>query len=403
MAITYKDIDLLSQKASLAGTEKLPVSDTEYITPDQILDGLDVITYPSRGSESLITAGGVLSYCLIATPMTPTATVEKKIFGRTGSETSSDNYNYNKYQVTPGEVYSVTSVLSGNWTTGTICIAIWLDTNDNVLSYENYANTVNVVSRFYDVPVEAPVGAATLVVNYRHGYSISGVVKQLSPPSPLVLRKNAQALTAAEQAQVRANIGAGTSNLEADSSVSADSTNPLQNGAIRKNYFYAALREPTITEGYRFISTGLSANSNFNVHRISVSAGITLGIWSRMNVSSGSNFYLFVFTDADSNIISSHELYTPGSGTKYYYNYLLTAPPGTSYLWVNVLASYSDETFVQRIYTAPATLAAQSDWGQTDSSVVSYIKNKPTIPNITISSSEPTSSDGSDGDIWIVV
>ena len=33
---TYKDINLLTQKSSVAGTEKLPVSDTEYITPDQI-------------------------------------------------------------------------------------------------------------------------------------------------------------------------------------------------------------------------------------------------------------------------------------------------------------------------------------------------------------------------------
>lgn len=36
MAITYKDIDTLSQKASVAGTEKIPVSGTEYITPSQI-------------------------------------------------------------------------------------------------------------------------------------------------------------------------------------------------------------------------------------------------------------------------------------------------------------------------------------------------------------------------------
>ena len=36
MAIIYKDINLLTQKSAAAGTEKLPVSDTEYITPDQI-------------------------------------------------------------------------------------------------------------------------------------------------------------------------------------------------------------------------------------------------------------------------------------------------------------------------------------------------------------------------------
>ena len=36
MSVTYKDIDLLSQKSAVAGTEKLPVSDTEYLTPTQI-------------------------------------------------------------------------------------------------------------------------------------------------------------------------------------------------------------------------------------------------------------------------------------------------------------------------------------------------------------------------------
>lgn len=36
MAIIYKDINQLTQKSSVAGTEKIPVSDTEYITPSQI-------------------------------------------------------------------------------------------------------------------------------------------------------------------------------------------------------------------------------------------------------------------------------------------------------------------------------------------------------------------------------
>lgn len=36
MAVTYKDIDQLSQKSSVAGTEKIPVSNTQYLTPTQI-------------------------------------------------------------------------------------------------------------------------------------------------------------------------------------------------------------------------------------------------------------------------------------------------------------------------------------------------------------------------------
>ena len=44
MAIAYKDIALYSQKVSVAGTEKIPVSDTEYITPAQIAAQVSVPT-----------------------------------------------------------------------------------------------------------------------------------------------------------------------------------------------------------------------------------------------------------------------------------------------------------------------------------------------------------------------
>lgn len=45
MAVTYKDINELTQKAAVAGTEKLPVSDTEYITPAQMY-------YPGNANRS---------------------------------------------------------------------------------------------------------------------------------------------------------------------------------------------------------------------------------------------------------------------------------------------------------------------------------------------------------------
>jgi len=51
MAVTYKDIDLLTQKGTVAGTEKLPVSDTQYITPSQIA-GLATVTVDSALSSS---------------------------------------------------------------------------------------------------------------------------------------------------------------------------------------------------------------------------------------------------------------------------------------------------------------------------------------------------------------
>lgn len=38
---TYKDINLLTPKAAVSGTEKLPVSDLQYITPDKITEVLN--------------------------------------------------------------------------------------------------------------------------------------------------------------------------------------------------------------------------------------------------------------------------------------------------------------------------------------------------------------------------
>ena len=57
MAVTYKDIDTLSQKANVAGTEKLPVSDTEYITPSQIAGLVSVPNITISSSEPTSSQG----------------------------------------------------------------------------------------------------------------------------------------------------------------------------------------------------------------------------------------------------------------------------------------------------------------------------------------------------------
>jgi len=44
MSVTFKDIDNYSQKSSVAGTEKIPVSDSEYISPSQIASLVNVPT-----------------------------------------------------------------------------------------------------------------------------------------------------------------------------------------------------------------------------------------------------------------------------------------------------------------------------------------------------------------------
>ena len=53
MAVTYKDINQLTQKSSVAGTEKLPVSDTQYITPSQIA-GLVGSNFVDKSSDETI-------------------------------------------------------------------------------------------------------------------------------------------------------------------------------------------------------------------------------------------------------------------------------------------------------------------------------------------------------------
>lgn len=54
MAITHKDINLLTQKVTIAGTEKIPVSDTEYVTTTQIasLGGSSVTVDSALSSTS---------------------------------------------------------------------------------------------------------------------------------------------------------------------------------------------------------------------------------------------------------------------------------------------------------------------------------------------------------------
>ena len=62
MSVTYKDIDQLSQKPAVAGTEKIPVTDTQYLTPDQIAthkrvhlqDESDMPASPDAGTLYLI-------------------------------------------------------------------------------------------------------------------------------------------------------------------------------------------------------------------------------------------------------------------------------------------------------------------------------------------------------------
>lgn len=67
---TYKDINILTQKSAVAGTEKLPVSDMEYITPSQITESLD---NQINGGTGEITKSYSWSYGYVSTPRISTS------------------------------------------------------------------------------------------------------------------------------------------------------------------------------------------------------------------------------------------------------------------------------------------------------------------------------------------
>lgn len=91
MPVTYKDIDQLTQKSAVAGTEKLPVSDTQYITPDQIVGDF----YEVESLDSL--------------------TVTKNVINPNGTWASASQTQSQTVMlpITPGKTYVVEFVTSG--------------------------------------------------------------------------------------------------------------------------------------------------------------------------------------------------------------------------------------------------------------------------------------------------
>ena len=64
MSVTYKDIDQLSQKSTVAGTEKIPVSDTQYLTPEQI-SGLSGVSVDSIANGADLDIGDGADYSIV--------------------------------------------------------------------------------------------------------------------------------------------------------------------------------------------------------------------------------------------------------------------------------------------------------------------------------------------------
>lgn len=289
MAVTFKDIDLLTQKSAVAGTEKLEVSDTEYITPAQIIQPVKDVTDYLLVNESL---DGLTRY--------------KRQINSTGSwasYTSSDPDSCVLLPITPGEKYQITgsgsaagyfAILaeSSPKSSGSAAFATGYSSRLAMSSYDNFYEFV------------APSNAASiylLLVNHS-GATYDFVVYHI------------KALASYEQ----------TSNKV--TSMSSSSTDEQYPSA---KCVYDAIQ-----------SAGGGGVSD-----------VTLG---------------------GSSVVSGGVAVLPA--------YPTTLPASDVSSWA-------------KASTKPTYTASE----------VGALPDSTVVPNITISSSEPTSSQGSDGDIWIVI
>ena len=156
MSVTYKDIDLLTQKSSLNGTEKFPVSDTQYATPSGIVVG---------GSPH--------------TTITPDAVTEGKIKQTNGSDNTNSYFSYNTYAIIPGRTY-LFSGRFGSTVSASNKFVIWLNASGSVVSYEEYGANGSSTVTYTDKAVVAPSGAAYLVLNFQNAFEDYANVKAVN-------------------------------------------------------------------------------------------------------------------------------------------------------------------------------------------------------------------------------
>lgn len=201
MAVTYKDIDQLSQKASPTGTEKLPVSDTEYITPQQIAGMVETDDFLSKSSTKPLENGIATRSFIEAMPIEPTSEVTNRYMKVDGTQSSEySNYAYRTFPVTPGETYAVTTMFGAGFSAGIMRAAIFRDANDDIISYSEEGNLNGSIAQYHDYMYTAPENASTLVVNFRSTYSRAGTVKKVAPPHPACLKYKLLADEAAYEA-----------------------------------------------------------------------------------------------------------------------------------------------------------------------------------------------------------
>ena len=181
MSVTYKDIDELSQKSTVAGTEKLPVSDTEYITPNQIAG---LVPTPTVDSAVSLTSTNALQNSTIRKNFlyTPIRTITVDSGHRmtpAGVRSSNSDFEIWTIPVTEGYTYALWTrmKLTGG---SSFYMAIWTDGNDAVVKTEYYY-TVGSGTVYYDnVLLTVPEGATKLNVNLLSSYAVDANIQLFS-------------------------------------------------------------------------------------------------------------------------------------------------------------------------------------------------------------------------------
>lgn len=170
MAVTYKDIDQLTQKASPTGAEKLPVSDTEYITPQQIAGMAEVDDEVSLTSTNPLQNAVIRKNFLYVLDRTVTITPGRMASSGSISSGYVDTFKVWTVDVVPGYTYGVYGRLrlSG----GSNCyFVVWTDSNGAGIKAEYYYEVGSGTKYFNNIFVTAPEGAAHLNVNVSNGYA----------------------------------------------------------------------------------------------------------------------------------------------------------------------------------------------------------------------------------------
>lgn len=154
MSVTYKDIDELSQKSSVAGTEKIPVSDTQYITPAQIATCKQV--HLEDESEMPVTPDGDTLY-LIDSEQTRQTTIPANGF--------KPNVLYVLGTVTGSKTFALESPRSSTiinhyyWTFNTGSTAPTITWPQEITSWVGGAAPIISASKHYEISVLEGVGA----------------------------------------------------------------------------------------------------------------------------------------------------------------------------------------------------------------------------------------------------